>query len=288
MTGVSQQRGGGSGLEYLGLFSWAGRPSAVGNSGKTFFCSDYNVLLLSNGTVWRATNGDKFCLMSGGIICGTPSSGSIGDNGALTLTTALLQTFSQGLYLYFPANAIAAGVAAGSYWTVMSSTTAGTIYNNTYIGGKPVAPVSPTAFSTTGPGAYTQTTAASITNVSMTLPGGIIGLEGYAAVGLVAERNTGAGGASTIVTVDSVQLINQSVSSGNGVRYETRIYNQFSANSRRKFNTNTGASTGYGANAMGSNTTDLSSNTTLSLVSLLTDATAWLLYYNYEFLVSPE
>jgi hypothetical protein len=87
-----------------------------------------------------------------------PSSGTMGNNGAVTLTTALPFTYSGGCYMYFPANAIVAGSAAGFYWTVMSSTTVGQVFNNLYITG--VAPRIPgdalVPFVTTGPGAYTQ------------------------------------------------------------------------------------------------------------------------------------
>lgn len=105
------------------------------------------------------------------------SSGTIGNNGALSALTALPGTFTS-CYMYFPANTIAAGVAAGLYYVVMSSTTAGTIYNNTYTSGKPTIPASPTAFATTGPGAYTQTTGAAITLTQFTLRGGAMGPSG--------------------------------------------------------------------------------------------------------------
>jgi hypothetical protein len=106
-----------------------------------------------------------------------PSSGSIGNNGALTGLTALPATLTSA-YMYFPANAISAGSAAGWYYVVMSSTTAGTIYNNTYTSGVPRIPSSPTAFATTGPGAYTQTTGADITALSISIPGGTLGING--------------------------------------------------------------------------------------------------------------
>lgn len=118
-----------------------------------------------------------------------PSSGTIGNNGALSGLTALPTTYAQ-CYMYFPANAIAAGVAAGLYYVVMSSTTAGTIYNNTYTGGVPEAPASPTAFVTTGPGAYTQTTGADVTLVSISLPGGSLGNNGaFSVKGLCSLTN---------------------------------------------------------------------------------------------------
>lgn len=114
---------------------------------------------------------------SSGIPLILPSSGTIGNNGALSGITALQQTYTSG-YAYFPANAIAAGVAAGMYYVVMSSTTAGTIYNNTYTSGMPTIPAVPTPFVTTGPGLYTQTTAVAIPLCTITIPGGSMGLNG--------------------------------------------------------------------------------------------------------------
>jgi hypothetical protein len=107
-----------------------------------------------------------------------PSSGSMGNNGALTLTTALYTTFTAGAYVYLPAGAISTGSAAGWYYAVFSSTTAATVYNNTYTPGTPAIPASPTAFTTTGPGAYTQTTAAAITAYSLPIAANTIGING--------------------------------------------------------------------------------------------------------------
>lgn len=105
-----------------------------------------------------------------------PSSGSIGNNGTLTLTTALDTTYA-ACYMFIPANAIEAGSAAGMYFVQMSSTTDGTIYNNIYTSGKPSSPVIPTAFVTTGPGAYTQSTSEQ-TLLALTLPGSSLGSNG--------------------------------------------------------------------------------------------------------------
>jgi hypothetical protein len=121
--------------------------------------------------------GINYQLLQANVPVFLPSSGSIGNNGALTLTTALDNAYVN-CYMYFPANAIAAGVAAGRYFVQMSSTTAGTIFNNTYTSGRPTIPSSPTAFVTTGPGAYTQTTATDITLLATTLPGGELGVNG--------------------------------------------------------------------------------------------------------------
>jgi hypothetical protein len=105
-----------------------------------------------------------------------PSSGSIGNNGALTGITALPTTFAN-CWMSFPTNAIFAGSAAGVYFVQMSSTTAGTIFNNTLSSGAPYIPASPTPFVTTGPGAYAQSTSAQDL-VSIPILGGSMGANG--------------------------------------------------------------------------------------------------------------
>lgn len=84
------------------------------------------------------------------------SSGSIGNNGALSGITALPVIYAN-TYVYVPAGGIAAGVPAAAAWyfAQFSSTTAATIFNNVYTTGQPTIPASPTAFVTTGPGAFT-------------------------------------------------------------------------------------------------------------------------------------
>lgn len=144
--------------------------------------SNWNCVYSNHEAAWQWTPvGGSVNLAVSGIPFGIPSSGSIGNNGALTLTTAFSHVFNRGIYLYFPSGAIYTGSAAGLYWTVMSSTTAGTIYNNVYtpsITTVPSAVTSPTTFSTTGPGAYTQTTATNIQLASFTIPGNLMGQRG--------------------------------------------------------------------------------------------------------------
>jgi hypothetical protein len=90
--------------------------------------------------------------------------GSMGNNGAITLGTALDRTYSK-CYMLFPAGAIASGVPAATAWyyVEMSSTTAGVAYNLVYTSGNPVIPgvngaAAKVAFATTGPGAFTGVT----------------------------------------------------------------------------------------------------------------------------------
>lgn len=106
------------------------------------------------------------------------SSGTMGNNGAVSAMTALPRIYSSGAYLWLPAGAIAAGVPASAawYWFVASSTTAGTVYNSTYTSGTPTPGVL-TAFATTGPGAFTGSTS-TVTAASLTLPANLMGRNG--------------------------------------------------------------------------------------------------------------
>ena len=127
------------------------------------------------------------------------SSGTMGNNGAVSAMTALPRIISGGAYLYLPAGAIAAGVPASAdwYWFVASSTTAGTVYNQTYANNKdsvgtPRIPSANTAFATTGPGAYVGATGA-VTTVSLTLPANSMGINGHVSIDAALSFNNSAG-----------------------------------------------------------------------------------------------
>lgn len=108
------------------------------------------------------------------------SSGTMGNNGAVSALTALNRTYNMGAWAWVPAGAVAAGVpaAAGYLWFVGSSTTAGTVYNSTWNGvGAPPIGVT-TAFSTTGPGAFTGDTT-EIAGPTITIAANALGPNGY-------------------------------------------------------------------------------------------------------------
>jgi hypothetical protein len=121
------------------------------------------------------------------------SSGTMGNNGALSGITALGRTYSGGAWLYLPAGAVAAGVpaAAGFQWGVGSSTTAFTVYNSTWNGtGAPPIGVQ-TAFVTTGPGAFTGDTTEQ--GIAITVPAGAMGPNGYIEIVAVFSHTNSAG-----------------------------------------------------------------------------------------------
>lgn len=93
-----------------------------------------------------------------------PGNSSMANNGVLTPGTALPTAYADA-YFWMPTGWIAAASVAGWYYTTCTTTTACTVFNNTYTvnsGLTPTIPASPTSFVTTGPGNVTQTTATPI------------------------------------------------------------------------------------------------------------------------------
>ena len=155
------------------------------------------VTLGSGSTITSPTlvtpTGVPYSLSKSGIPFIKASSGTMGNNGAVSAMTALPKVFSSGAYLWLPAGAIAAGVPAAPawYWFVASSTTAGTVFNSTYTSGTPAVGVA-TPFVTTGPGAFVGSTA-TITGPSLSIPAGSLGVNGRIEVDLALAHNTAAG-----------------------------------------------------------------------------------------------
>lgn len=153
-------------------------------------------LALAEGVLTRAANPPQAItvLSMSGIPYIKASSGTMGNNGAVSAMTALPRTFSAGACLYLPAGAIAAGVPAAAewYWFVGSSTTAGTVYNSicTTTGTPRVGTL--TAFATTGPGAFAGLT--TTPNVlTITVPANLMGVNGQVQIDLATQENTTAG-----------------------------------------------------------------------------------------------
>lgn len=128
--------------------------------------------------------GSIYGLSSAATPTGIAPSGTMGANGALTLGTSLILTYggaagaSVGIWLYFPAGAVYGGSVAGSYWCVMSSGTAGTVYNNIYIAPNLNPP--PTTLVPVvdpGPGSYTGVTT-EVVVFGSTIPAGNMGTTG--------------------------------------------------------------------------------------------------------------
>lgn len=188
--------------------TFATLPDATLNAGMTYRVTDIGKsgsgsLWISNGVDWVPLNG-RCQLLHTAIPFILSASGSMGNNGAVTLGVALDRVYPR-CYMYFPANAIFAGSLAGWYWTVMSSTTVGTVYNNTHTSGYPAIPTV-AGFTTTGPGAYTQTAGVDLAALAVTLPANCLGRWGGMQSRLCMTSG-GAGGVKTAKVFVSVSQV---------------------------------------------------------------------------------
>ena len=145
-------------------------PAASIMTGQVYLVSDvgtHGSYWVSDGTVWQLVGGVTDLYQNGIPMCIPPSGTIAVTTGALTLGTALDNTYPN-IYMWFPAGAWT-GSVAGMYYVSMSSTTAGTVYSNSYAGGVATIPTTPTLV-TAGAGAYTQTINVATTLLSYTLP----------------------------------------------------------------------------------------------------------------------
>jgi len=165
-------------------------------------------------------------VLQSAIPVGIPSSGSVAANGALTLTTAFLETYGDGLWLFFPANAVYAGSQAGSYWVVMTTTSAGTIYDNKLVfPGSDHPPTTPTPIVAAGPGAYVQSTGVSITQRSATVPGGTLGAHGVLSYRSTLRHNSSATAKFWKAFLNATSFSSITSTSATLSNWNVRVYN---------------------------------------------------------------
>lgn len=167
----------------------------------------------------------QYTIALGAIPAGIPSSGSVGINGALTVNTAFLKVYSDGVWLYFPAGAVYAGSLAGMYWCVMSSTTVGTVYAHRgagwLIGTTGVA----TPIVSASIGAYVTPTTA-ITVSSVTLPGGALGLNGSLFVYTINNWVNSADYKTVAFKIGAVTLFNSARNTNSGHQNGVEVTNK--------------------------------------------------------------
>lgn len=146
----------------------------------------------TSGSISPGVIGMSGDVASTGVSIGIAPTGTMANNGAVTFGTALDRTYSEGLWLFYAAGAVAAGVpaAASFLWTVMSSATVGVVSNNTYTTGVPTVPTV-VPFVTTGPGAFTGDTSERF--VTLPVAANALGVMGSLEVQLLVRYNNSAG-----------------------------------------------------------------------------------------------
>lgn len=104
-----------------------------------------------------------------------------GSAGAFTLSAAILTNAwnaLKGCWCYMPSGFGRTAYPAGWYWAVFSSDTAGVLYTDTYVSGRPTRDFSPTSFPVNLSGWLTQTTSEVTGPTGFTLRGGSMGPSG--------------------------------------------------------------------------------------------------------------
>ncbi len=164
---------------------------------------------------------------------GLPPSGStIGANGAaFTAATAFLEVYNApGAWLYFNAAELAVGSAAGFYPVIMSSTTAGVIYNNPVAAGSTHAafawPATPTAFTTNAGSTTAGVTNAYIAGPTTALAAGCMGKNGFVEFVQYMRNNNSAGSKTLIPNFGANQAIGSSNTTNTGVGISCLVGNK--------------------------------------------------------------
>lgn len=139
-----------------------------------------------------------------------------GSAGAFTLSAAILNNawnVLKGCWMYMPASFGGSTYPAGWYWAVFSSDTAGILYTETYVSGRPARPATQTPFSTNLSGWLTTTTAEVTGPTGFLVPGGAMGNSGILKTHLRGLGNTTANkifrlylGATLVTYVGSVTV----------------------------------------------------------------------------------
>lgn len=218
-----------------------------------------------------AGSGGSYVIGNSGVPFVLPGSGSMGNNGALTLTTALAAAPAiTSCYVWMPAGAIVSASTAGWYYALFSSTTVAQVFNNTYTIGTPAIPASPTAFATTGPGAYTGASSA-ITAYSLSIPGNMFGTNGGLRLSLAASYTNTAANKTFAATYGALSLGTQTPTTTATSAFQWGFKNAGATGVQIATATGQATSLGASTTALGAGTVDTTAAQTLSVV--LTNST---------------
>jgi len=187
---------------------------------------------LKIGSTYKSEPFELSALASTAVPVVIPSSGTIATAGTVTLTTALPTTYA-GAWMYFPATAFSGTVAAGLFWVVMSSTTAGTVYQTSVVPATPFEAFIPTETLVAVVGsnaAYTQTTASDLVMLRTTVPGGLMGLSGEINYNLLLTTNATANSKPVKVTIGGTDVHSASLSSNTSTVIDKAFTNRNATN----------------------------------------------------------
>lgn len=212
---------------------------AVANGTRAYVSDLGNAEFVYNSAAGVWTRNSALLMAAFAIPMVLPPSGTVGNNGALTLggTGIISYAGTAGVatncYMYFPANALYAGSPANFYFTQMTSATAGTVFANTYTAprfGPPVIPTSPTPIVATGPGAFTADTSTRAL-FDITIPGKLLGPHGQIRCAFTVDTKNTAGVKTLGGTFGGAATFASAIASSQGYGFVTTTRN---VNSRSK------------------------------------------------------
>jgi len=235
------------------------------------------IALQSNVPIGQAPSGTVTGAGTGNLVLGT----------ALDLIYGPTSNNIPGIWLYFPSTALS-GLAAGFYWCVMTSTTVGTVYTNTYSGiGAPGIPASTTVATGSG-NAYTQPTGAYASVIACAIAGNTIGPNGSAVGTFSFSNNNSAGNKqvnlywNTAAAAGGIALVNASNSTNVTLRSSAQVQNMGVTNAQTRVSTTYGAS----GTAIGSAAYDTTQTTYMLIAANIATATDWLIVQAFNVTVS--
>lgn len=241
MTNVIQV---GGNIKYVAIATFSNLPPASNYPiGTSAFATDIGIngseMVVSTSGAWVPNNGRTLLtrltlpLVKAPTFTGT-------TNGAITLGTATGSIYAK-CYMYFPANSLVAAHAAGWYYTEMSSTTAGVVYNNTYTpaaGVFPTEPTSKTAFSGAVPGGAGSSS--EVTAFTFSVPANVLGSYGIVKMQGSTSWNSTAGNKNFRLRANSTSVSAYDVKTSVGAKLLFQFGN--SGDTNRNYTTSSPAS----------------------------------------------
>jgi len=241
------------------------RCTNVGANGSDMIVASTGRIVPINGTVFL----DSLCLpcILAPSITGT-------TDGAITYGTSLLTTYLRA-FVYFEANVVNASQPAGFYYTVASSATTATVYNNTYTPANGVHPTAPTTlvpFSGAVPGGAGTT--GIITYFSTLVPGKLLGEFGSFISAAMFEQNNNANAKTARITFGGAGACTHSLASSvvaNGAHVIKNTNTDRQRTAATYNNTTSSAAYGFPLNV------DTESDVTVLYTLQKTTATDWVI-----------
>jgi hypothetical protein len=172
-------------------FTWANRPAADQYEDQIIRITDVGIdggLFVSDGTYWRPLNG-SIVLANTNVPVGLAASWTGGAGSGVIATFGGNAPRVVSGYFHYPANSLATTTHdAGFYWTVLSTATAGVVYQSTYTASNTVTvPTSPTVVTAVDASATGGTAAVKV--LSVPIKAGLLGVDGAIEFELVYETD---------------------------------------------------------------------------------------------------